>query len=50
MSRAKTNAKVVEHIVASYGNYDTIDNPESAETQVAKLPEFSLKPKHRQST
>ena len=49
MSTAKANAKVVEHIVASYDNYDVPDDPES-EIQAPKLPEFSLKPKHRRST
>ena len=51
MSTAKTNAKVVEHTVASYdSSYDAPDYPET-ETQASapKLPDFSLKPKNRRS-
>ena len=51
MSTAKTNAKVVEHMVASYdSSYDATDYPET-ETQasVPKMPDFSLKPKNRRS-
>ena len=49
MSTAKTNAKVVEHTVASYdSSHDVTDYPET-ETQALKLPDFFLKPKNRRS-